>query len=761
MLPKRRLRSLVKSILLLITLFMGIRFLWAPVKLEEPSDFIDDSDIMKTTKLDTEPEDWQEVMKLWNSSNPVKNWIGTVDCPTEEQCTFTNLFAFNNSLHVFLGDRDDDGIGSSSIPFLIGLPTDMERVYLHRGVEPTDLLLRESIVVEQPSSIVSIRQCRGVPDAIDILAAMSWSNLLPTRIMVLFAGNTIYKQVLEVKSTFDVQPIFLSKKIYPVLIRRVTLGIYSEFWNERNQPQWSSSIFDVYQPLIPALQSLPEYFPSSSGYKVCVAGTYSFEMEDLSTDLKPLNMTSSTVIKYPNPTRDSTLQMTLECNALVCKGDECIDLLYFVKPNTDIIVVSSPIHPKPYIDDNILKLLGIGILHLPMNPLAEIYLESQRLALFLSSIAEIKRGDRKFLLFMPWEQLNNQLIGLKSSCAMARVLNRTLVLPLIGQRKPRNLSEPASTEWDFTFSINDLVWSPISRYFDEATLEQTLPCSVISLENFETLMKDPETETVTLDHVVFNPVAKATSTQQIQDYYTGILNYTIPSIDTTHLRMSQLTDTELLAKFGSDNSQTLALGSAFWMYGFNRFQPYPLTRYENYMDDNVYAQTVKSIIPSARLANITDKALKYMTKEYGSLPFVSIHVRRGDYWNKCKRIQDVNLQRKCYPSDETIRQRIEDLASRKRNLEDPPVVYVATNTAEVQTLLEPLKSKFRIIHFNDIFHHDSVITHDEEPLDPIDAALLDIELCSKSTHFIGNFYSSFSRAIFEKRELSNLTFETF
>ncbi|KAJ3288265.1 hypothetical protein HDU79_004991 [Rhizoclosmatium sp. JEL0117] len=687
MLPKRRLRSLVKSVLLLITLFMGIRFLWAPVKLEEPSDFNDDSDIMKTTKLDTEPEDWQEVMKLWNSSNPVKNWIGTVDCPTEEQCTFTNLFAFNNSLHVFLGDRDDDGIGSSSIPFLIGLPTDMERVYLHRGVEPTDLLLRESIVVEQSSSIISIRQCIGVPDAVDILAAMSWSNLLPTRIMVLFAGNTIYKQVLEVKSTFDVQPIFLSKKIYPVLIRRVTLGIYSEFWNERNQPQWSSSIFDVYQPLIPALQSLPEYIPYSLNYKVCVAGTYSFEMEDLSTDLKPLNMTSSTVIKYPNPTRDSTLQMTLECNALVCKGDECIDLLYFVKPNTDIIVVSSPTHPKPYIDDNILKLLG--------------------------------------------------------------------------QRKPRNLSEPASTEWDFTFSINDLVWSPISRYFDEATLEQTLPCSVISLENFETLMKDPETETVTLDHVVFNPVAKATSTQQIQDYYTGILNYTIPSIDTTHLRMSQLTDSELLAKFGSDNSQTLALGSAFWMYGFNRFQPYPLTRYENYMDDNVYAQTVKSTIPSARLANITDKALKYMTKEYGSLPFVSIHIRRGDYWNKCKRIQDLNLQRKCYPSDDTIRQRIEDLASRTRNLEVPPVVYVATNTVEVQTLLEPLKSKFRIIYFNDIFHHDSVITHDEEPLDPIDAALLDIDLCSKSTHFIGNFYSSFSRAIFEKRELSNLTFETF
>jgi hypothetical protein len=45
---------------------------------------------------------------------------------------------------------------------------------------------------------------------------------------------------------------------------------------------------------------------------------------------------------------------------------------------------------------------------------------------------------------MPWEQLNNQIIGLKVACAMSHFLNRILILPLIGYRKE-------SVDVSFTF----------------------------------------------------------------------------------------------------------------------------------------------------------------------------------------------------------------------------------------------------------------------------------------------------------------------
>ncbi|KAJ3030366.1 UNVERIFIED_CONTAM: hypothetical protein HDU68_009291 [Siphonaria sp. JEL0065] len=38
------------------------------------------------------------------------------------------------------------------------------------------------------------------------------------------------------------------------------------------------------------------------------------------------------------------------------------------------------------------------------------------------------KGDTKYLMFMPWEQFNNQVVGFKSACAVAHMLNRTLVV---------------------------------------------------------------------------------------------------------------------------------------------------------------------------------------------------------------------------------------------------------------------------------------------------------------------------------------------
>ncbi|KAI8617165.1 hypothetical protein BC830DRAFT_1080075 [Chytriomyces sp. MP71] len=359
-------------------------------------------------------------------------------------------------------------------------------------------------------------------------------------------------------------------------------------------------------------------------------------------------------------------------------------------------------------------------------------------------------------MFMPWEQLNNQLIGLKSTCAIARLLNRTMVLPLLGQRKP---DSEISKNWDFSFQVMEFSWHSMYQYFDGDGLDTKLPCSTISLSNFNALSRHHAVKCqITLDRLVFNPVAKATAVNQIEDYYGRILGYDIGKVDDSFSRMSQLQDSQIRAYFGNEEAKVLALGAAFWMYGFGRTQPYPLTRYENYMDDADYARMVGALDVSKRLRDLAIKATQFVREEYGS-KFLAIHVRRGDYWKKCNRIQDIALRAKCFPSDQTVRNIILHEASRMpaSKKREKLVVYVATNPGEFQNVLNSLRPKIQVIYYQDVFKRLDMTA----PLDSIEAALLDIELCSRADVFFGNIYSSFSRAIFEKRESKGLGFHTF
>ena len=197
----------------------------------------------------------------------------------------------------------------------------------------------------------------------------------------------------------------------------------------------------------------------------------------------------------------------------------------------------------------------------------------------------------------------------------------------------------------------------------------------------------------------FNPVAKATSTDQLLEYYDSELGLKHKGIDSTFGKLFQIDDAKLFAKLGSrakDKSRVLTLGAAFWMYGFGKSQPYPLEKYENYMDVDLYKQVVSGLKIDDHLQNIVTVAeaylkrliqdpilldgsglspvgetLAFITKRINALtldspgePFIAIHVRRGDYWNKCKRITNLELQRHCYPSVEIIKNSLDDLISK-------------------------------------------------------------------------------------------------
>lgn len=492
--------------------------------------------------------------------------------------------------------------------------------------------------------------------------------------------------------------------------------------------------------------------------------------------------------------------------------------------------------------------------------------------------------DTKFLLYMPWEQLNNQLVELKSACAVARLLDRTLVLPPVGQRKLEN------AQWDFSFSISEFRWESFDRYFDVNYALHNLPCKAVTLKTFFSIRANDATSSVgacrdvNIKSLHFNPFATATVEGQLSEYYRGLLGLCVPpKAIVNDGRRYQLTSDEVIDLYGKNNEKQLALGSMFWYYGFERNQPYPLKAYVDYMSHEGYARTVEALkflplvsyLVSYSVKHIVEPFLKvyntgyYATWRRNSAPprnrfFFAIHVRRGDYWNKCKKIRDVSLQRHCFPSIDDIASHLDEVYRRTRleykddaryAVHAKPLVYIATNLESGKQEFEALSKSYHLLFFDDVFSvlygnsdyikskltreiiseniytdtnkwqpmtealekgstievESEVKDQNEElalrefddtimalkkaygtqqlgegalqqkaqelehykdwlkvlfknvQLDSIEKAFLDVQLCSSAIvqEFIGNFYSSFSRTIMERRSTEQLKSNTF
>lgn len=163
---------------------------------------------------------------------------------------------------------------------------------------------------------------------------------------------------------------------------------------------------------------------------------------------------------------------------------------------------------------------------------------------------------------------------------------------------------------------------PFENYFDSTQFDE-FPCTVVSNENFRSLHAvDPNFSLATLH---FNPVAKATSEQQMVDYYSFELGYPFDSISSEHGRMSQLSESDIVEYFGNDNSRVLGFGTTFWMYGFDREQPYPLTQYVDYMDHPLYNKIVRGLQVSGSIKRIVAVAVAYLQGYLETPIFVSGH----------------------------------------------------------------------------------------------------------------------------------------
>lgn len=379
----------------------------------------------------------------------------------------------------------------------------------------------------------------------------------------------------------------------------------------------------------------------------------------------------------------------------------------------------------------------------------------------------LKFTTSKFLMFMPWEQLNNQMIEFKVACSLAIQLKRTLVLPLVGYRHP---GFDVDKNWDFSFQISEFDWVAMAAYFDLDALND-LECPWITAENYQSLFystfevsKSKVTRETApgIGPLYFNPFAKATLIGQLGDYYWSTLKMPYTQLITLP-RQYQITKDEVQKTFNSpveSSLHTLALGCTFWMYGFERNQPYPLDKFFDYMDHVEYRSISKTVYSSIRgrenIVNVRTFALQVMSQMRNDKDTFSIgvHMRRGDYWKKCKNIKDEAMRNKCFPDiDKVIKTLSAHIPTDKQ-----VIVYVATNVSPAErTEFKLIEDKFNVTYL------DTVLSkmNSAPLLDTVDSPLLDMMTCVETDLFIGNLYSSFSRSVLEMRTLQKKDSLTF
>jgi len=347
-------------------------------------------------------------------------------------------------------------------------------------------------------------------------------------------------------------------------------------------------------------------------------------------------------------------------------------------------------------------------------------------------------GGTKFLMNAPWEQHNNQLVEFASACALGVILDRIVVLPMVGYRTPRPTSSTASTETGVMLPYQPLnfTWHPFTNYFRSHEL-LGLPCTTISHENFESLNAG-----ASLGTLRFHPLGSGASEEQVVEYYGNVSHFRYDRVEVDRSAYMHHSLEEIRSLHGSDPSHVLALGSLFWYYGFGLKPEYPLTQFYNYLDSSREYQDIQEALAfHPRLESLAVQSVANLPEN-----FVAVHLRRGDYAQKCDEVAyDPQLYSRCFQSNDVLRRTLSRLKV--------GVIFVATNPETPRaTLKADLGGQYQLLFLEDLLV-PSPDPYTLLPLDPIERAIVEQLICTRASRFIGNLYSSFSRTIIDHRFL--------
>lgn len=375
----------------------------------------------------------------------------------------------------------------------------------------------------------------------------------------------------------------------------------------------------------------------------------------------------------------------------------------------------------------------------------------------------------QYLMYLPWEQFNNQLIGFKSACAVAHFLNRTLVVPPIGYRKSLSsrVLEDRLAHTVRVFAPKEFEWQPWTRYFDPEMFAH-LPCRTTPFAAFTSLTRQVRA-------LLMRRLGQSArvNLSQLQDFYFYIagLEYEksapMPAYFPLYFDRGDI-DRFLAKRYSRD--RVLCLGSMFWMYSFGAPLEFPARSFQSKMPHPLYRQITAAFRPHSDLL-VLYEALAARIKG----PWNAIHLRRGDYAQKCYdegmgASQEASILRSCYQRPAYLAQRIKAVQKSQRQKERhqqemrarPRLPWLmATNDRRLNKLQQMLRRLgIRLVTIDDLLGKDRY-DGPWKTLDPIEWSILDQLMCIHSTEFIGNYFSSFTRTIADHRDLRNATSQFF
>jgi hypothetical protein len=331
-------------------------------------------------------------------------------------------------------------------------------------------------------------------------------------------------------------------------------------------------------------------------------------------------------------------------------------------------------------------------------------------------LAEARKVDNeKYLMYMPWERLNNQLIAFKCSCGVAKILNRTLVIPPIGHRLDQSISNRV------VFDSLAYKWEPFLKYFGFD--DKSLPCKIIDYRSFYSLTRK-------VDRIYFRRQgAKYTTRIQVEQFYYFIAGLTYEQHRSLLYEMPVYMNSDdvrdYLGKY--EKLKVLALGNAFWLYNFDQPLQYPVFHYVDMMQSKTYSDIIKGMKFSPKLEKIKRGILNRLGSNYGC-----VHWRQGDYETKCR--EEFHPHR-CF---------VEKFQLFYRTIETHNTTWFLSTNGP---LLDPFVNIHNLIDVGD--------------LDPIEMVLLDQLVCTEAKYFVGNMYSSLTRTVIDFRISKNRSYELF
>ena len=397
-----------------------------------------------------------------------------VDCPNIRICRLSNVFVIDDALHVYL---------TQDVPFFFSdLFDDLEQ-------HPLDITIHETSIPEEYLSLPGISHSVYFP---------IWTlNVFEVVSQVIRLGKEMKTLTLESIDVFEFfscpkqikEAILLGSKLIRKEVVRNKQGRVLRFMDGiiliPSTSLLSKKVINDFKNELLALESVQHSIPSHS---ICIYN----ENEDRFFPKESLQRTHTFDIIKKQISMRPKAQKLAYCDVLILSEELNPALFLFTKKDLSIVGHTSWIQLwDEYMDIHLYEMnLDVSKSYLPLL------------------LDTLLGQENRYLNYMPWEQLNNQIIGFKSACAVASLTKRVLVLPCMGYRKDVD-------DWNFSFDVKNFEWAPIEKYY---TLTDDLPCLIMKMNHYQKIIKKSGSS---IGPVYFNPVAKVKNEFEIKIQILG------------------------------------------------------------------------------------------------------------------------------------------------------------------------------------------------------------------------------------------------